>query len=107
TPEAAKALSLEELEAFLKAQRYSARTGRLPHIYAALQKPMPRALTPEAYVVRLNALIPILRTIYHQRTYAEKQMLTLFKQHPDAGWWASLPGAGPLTAPRLLAYIGD
>lgn len=52
TPEAAKALSLEALEAFLKAQRYSARTGRLPHIYAALQKPMPRALTPEAYVVR-------------------------------------------------------
>jgi len=107
TPEAGKALSMADLEAFLKAQKYSARAGRLPHIYAALQKPMPRALHPEAYVVRLKALIPILRTVYHQRTYAEKQLLTLFAQHPDAEWWASLPGAGPLTAPRLLAYIGD
>lgn len=106
-PEDGRALSMTQIEDFLIQQRYTARTGRLPHIYAALQKPMPRARYPEAYILRLQLLIPVLRAAHYQRASAEKQLGLLFKQHPEAEWWASFPGAGPLTSARLLGFIGD
>jgi transposase len=36
----------------------------------------------------------------------EKQIAQCFHQHPDREIFASLPGAGPVLAPRLLAAMG-
>jgi len=36
----------------------------------------------------------------------EKQIAQCFQQHPDREIFASLPGAGPVLAPRLLAAMG-
>jgi transposase len=42
-----------------------------------------------------------------QRTLTQKELLSLFKKHPDAALFASLPGAGNILAPALLAKFGD
>lgn len=107
TPSTARALSIDELDEFLRQHHYSARTKCLPGIYAGLHAEMPDAAFPDALVVRLQTLIPIVRCFTLERPLAEKRMLSLFDQHPEADWWRGFPGAGPLTAARLLAYIGD
>ena len=43
------------------------------------------------------------RTIKHY----EKQIAEAFAQHPDRDIFASLPGAGPVLGPRLLASMGS
>jgi transposase len=107
TPQQGKSVSMSELEAFLAEQRYSARQRQLPRIYAGLQADTPSAAYPEAYVFRLKTLIPQFRCAIEQRKRCEKQLVTLFKQHPEADWWQGFPGVGDLTGARLLAYIGD
>jgi transposase len=37
----------------------------------------------------------------------EKQIAEVFAQHPDREIFSSLPGAGPVLAPRLLASMGS
>ena len=37
----------------------------------------------------------------------DQQIQTLFAAHPDRGIFSSLPGAGPVLAPRLLASMGS
>jgi transposase len=107
TPEAAKALSLPQLEAFLRSLRYTY-IARLDLIYAALQKPAPQALVVSGHVTALRLLIPLLRCLHLERYRLTKELNAVFETHPQAAWLRSLPGAlGPLTAPRLLAWIGD
>ena len=37
----------------------------------------------------------------------EERLAEVFAQHPDREIFASLPGAGPVLAPRLLASMGS
>lgn len=46
------------------------------------------------------ALLPIIQQY-------DQQIAALFKAHEDAAIFASLPGAGPVLAPRLLAAFGS
>lgn len=48
-----------------------------------------------------------MKTVHQQLSQLTRQIQHTFAAHPDAEWWQSFPGAGPLTAPRLLAAIGD
>jgi len=52
---------------------------------------------------RVEVLLPAVRA--HVQALAF--LPTLFWQHPDAPLFASLPGAGTLLAPGLLAKFGD
>lgn len=107
TPEAARALSHKEMGQFLRTQGYRYR-DRIDHIYSQLQQPMPTAVSPQGYVVQVQMLIPLLRTLHHTRHYLEKEIAAVFATHPEANWWRSFPGAqGMLTPARLLAWIGD
>ncbi len=56
TPEAARALTLSELEAFLRRQRYSA-IAKLPTMYALLQAPAPQAAVVAGYLEAQRILI--------------------------------------------------
>lgn len=56
-----------------------------------------------AHVARLVA---VLRTLQVQLRKARAQIERLFAKHPDAAIFASLPGAGPKLAPRLLSHFG-
>jgi transposase len=108
TPEAARTLSRVELAHFLKDQQYSMLKQKLGHIYHALQAATPTAYAEEGYVEAALILIPRLRLLIEQRKQLQKRIVEVFKTHPEAAWWRSLPGtSGPLTPARLLAAIGD
>ena len=50
-------------------------------------------------VRQLAALLPVIAQY-------DREIAQSFAQHPDAPIFASLPGAGPVLAPRLLAALG-
>ena len=107
TPEAARTLTADTLQAFFKQHHYT-RSDRLESFLALVQMPMPEAAVVEGYCAQVKMLIPLLRELYHQVAYLEKEVVRVFKTHPEAAWWRSFPGAsGPLTPARLLAWIGD
>jgi transposase len=107
TPQAAKAATFADLETFLKAQRYQYIDTKLPELYALLQRPAPAAAVQAGLVDHVLLLVPLLRHLCHNRDGLEKKILEVFSTHPESRWWRHLPGAGPLTAARLLAWIGD
>lgn len=108
TPQIAAGLSRDEFEAFLKKQRYLKR-GRLPKILAQLQQPYPKAA--ESVIASCCPEAQSLAGMLLETISAKKQMLKelqqLFKQHPDQGIFASLPGTGAFLQPALLSKFGD
>lgn len=107
TPERARALRLDQLEQFLRKQKYSY-IAQLERLFALLQTPAPTARAADGWVTTIQILVPLLQILYRERSRLTKQMTQVFNQHPDAALWRSLPGAsGPLTGARLLAWVGD
>jgi transposase len=108
TPAAASQLSYESFCAFCRQQGYT-HWSHLPRRYAHLQRPAAEA--DPAVVTALSVQTPwlaeLLLTLYEQKRQGLHQVHTLFAAHPDAFIFASLPGAGPLLAPKLLAIFGD
>jgi transposase len=60
----------------------------------------PFQLLVKALVAQLQVLLPSIATF-------DTQIEALFDAHPDAELFATLPGAGPQLAPRLLAAFGE
>ncbi len=106
TPEAARAASREDLQAFFKQQHYRW-MGRVDEIYQRLQEPMLVARVAAGHVSHVAALVALLQTLHDQLRELKRRLTTLFATHPEAAWWQAFPGAGPLTSARLLATIGD
>lgn len=80
-------------------------TGIIAAIAAA------RPLTRDAPVIEANQLTvhmlaKQLRFLHSAIQEYDKRIERLFKQHPDAYLFESLPGAGPVLAPRLLSAFG-
>lgn len=106
TLQSAQNLSLSELENFLRTQGYN-RMSRLERIYQTIQTPSPVANVWQGSVEHVQALVSVLQTLNQQILSIKQSIRVTFNTHPEASWWQSLPGAGELTAPRLLAHIGD
>jgi len=106
TPQAAQGLSRSEFETFLRTQGYN-HMSRLDHIYQTIQAPSPTAIVWQGAAHHVQALVPILQTLNQQLSSIKRRIRVTFNTHPESNWWRSLPGAGELTAPRLLAHIGD
>lgn len=104
----AQALSRETFESFLREHGYT-RADLIPLRYARLLEPAPVAqpAVVQAYRSQVQTLARILLPQVRCRTQALAQLEQLFRQHPDASLFDSLPGAGPLLAPALLAKFGD
>ena len=58
-------------------------------------------------LVATRTLVAQLRTLIEGIEFYERVIARVFKAHPDAFIFASLPGAGPTFAPRLLAAVGS
>jgi transposase len=108
TPQAAAALSFTDFKAFAQRHRYAYRR-QLPARFARLQQPQPEADPDTVLVFKEEAvqLAGVLLGLVQTKATALKTLRHLFAQHPDAPIFASLPGAGELLAPALLAKFGD
>jgi transposase len=68
-----------------------------------------RASAPTTLAKSLLAVsrVKMLRLIERQLGVYRERIESLFAQHPDREVFASLPGAGPKLAPRLLSEMGE
>jgi transposase len=108
TPQSAAELTFAQFEAFAR-QHGHRRSKNLTQSFAHLQQPYPLA-TAETILVYQDE-VPLLADLLLSTVMAKKQALAdlkhLFSHHPDHHIFASLPGAGDLLAPALLAKFGD
>jgi len=108
TAQEALALSKGEFEAFCRQHRYC-QAGLISRRYAQLMAPAPEAnpSAVQAYRDQVRILPELLLPQVRRRNEALSLLKQLFSQHPDAFIFDSLPGAGDLLAPALLAKFGD
>jgi hypothetical protein len=106
--EAIQAASPEEVRDFYRSHgcRLGARLPeRLAEIVAARPLITDRAVI-NASIMMLQALLEPLRGLIAGITSFDRQIEASYEQHPDKEVFNSLPGAGPVLAPRLLAAFG-
>jgi transposase len=108
SPQALAALPYDDFYAFARLHRYP-RPRKLPAVFAKLQAPQPQPAPDIAIIYQEEALTlaAMLLNTVHTKKATLKQLQTLFRQHPDHLIFDSLPGAGALLAPALLAKFGD
>lgn len=108
TPQAADDLGWEEFQAFAAEHRYP-RPKKLLGCFNRLQEPQPEAApgTVQAYQDEAELLATLLLKTMRAKNTAQRELQTLFRQHPDHEIFASLPGAGEFLAPALLVKFGD
>ena len=110
TLEVAEAASVEELTAFLRTlPRFPGPGVAAQRIYARLHQPHLRAdpVTTRVKARLTRALVAQLAPVVEQIAAYDEEIERLFRDHPDAALFVSLPGAGKRLAPRLLAGWGD
>ncbi len=108
TAQEAQALTRPAFEAFCREHRYG-RANLISRRYAHLMDPAPEAnpIAVTAYRDQIRILAELLLPQVLRRTEARSSLAQLFSQHPDVFIFDSLPGAGELLAPALLAKFGD
>jgi transposase len=92
---------------------YTAHNSRRPEVIAArialIQQARPltldRAVIAPA-IRRVQLLVALLRPLQEHLQAIEADIATAFAAHPEAPLFATLPGAGPALAPRLLVAFG-
>jgi len=108
TPQAAADLSWAEFQAFAQQHGYR-RPKRLPACFARLQADHPAA-SPETVLIYQDEAVQLAELLLagiRAKKEAKRALRSLFQQHPDHTIFSSLPGAGELLAPALLAKFGD
>ena len=61
----------------------------------------------ESFALRVQLLCRQLQLVQQTLTRYEQQIAAAYAAHPDREIFASLPGAGPVLGPRLLASLGS
>lgn len=61
----------------------------------------------ETYTLRVRVIARQLREVQRAVTEFDARLREVFAQHPDREIFQSLPGAGPVLAPRLAASLGS
>jgi transposase len=102
---AARPATLQAFYAAHNSRRSDVLTERLALIAHA------RALTEDRAVIepaifQVRMLVDILRPLQKNIALIEEHIAKAFETHPEAALFQGLPGAGPATAPRLLAAFG-
>lgn len=108
TPQAASALCLTSFLQFAEEHDHT-QPKKLPGCYAGLQQAYPEADTDTVLVYQEEAiqLAMLLLQLVQTRAQNVRELQRLFRQHPDAAIFDSIPGAGELLAPGLLVKFGD
>jgi hypothetical protein len=60
----------------------------------------------ESFVLRVQLLARELQQVVRAIAEFDRQIAAAYAAHPDRAIFASLPGAGPVLGPRLLASLG-
>ena len=104
----AQALRFEQLQVFLR-QHHHTQVRSWPKIYAGLHSDHPQSnpALDAAYAPLAVAQAQILETLIRSRNACLTRLHQLFLLHPDHEIYDSLPKAGTLLAPALLARLGD
>ncbi len=77
---------------------------------ALLQKAVPvtdETALIESFALRIQLICRQLQSLHQTLQTYDQRIAQAFAQHPDHRIFASLPGAGPVLAPRLLASMGS
>jgi transposase len=108
TPRAAEALTFDAFRTFAAQQGYK-RPAKLRTYFTRLHSPQPQAMSDTVLVYQEEAvqLAALLLNLIQVKLGTKRALNRLFQQHPDAPIFDSLPGAGELLAPSLLAKFGD
>ena len=61
----------------------------------------------ETSTLMVKTIAPQLHLVIDAIAHFDESIKRLFQEHPDANIFSSLPGAGPILAPRLLAAMGS
>jgi transposase len=61
----------------------------------------------DSFVLRIQLLARELQLVQKTITEFDHQIAQAYREHPDRAIFASLPGAGPVLGPRLLASMGS
>jgi len=61
----------------------------------------------ESFVLRVQLVCRQLQLVQQSVTAFDRQIAAAYAAHPDRALFASLPGAGPVFQPRLLASLGS
>jgi len=61
----------------------------------------------QSHALRVQLICRQLQDVQHTVREFEERLARVFAQHPDRAIFSSLPGAGPVLAPRLLASMGS
>lgn len=108
TPQAAQSLTLEEFQAFAKANHYH-KPKSLPKAYARLRREnIP--VQPEVasiYQGQAQLLARLTLPMVQARAQVLRDLSQQFAAHDDYELFQSLPGAGEFLAPALLSVFGD
>jgi hypothetical protein len=104
----AQALSFEQLKVFLRKPHHT-QVRSWPTLYAGLHSDQPASSLDldAAYAPLAVAQARILETLLRSRNACLARLEKLFPLHPDHEIYDSLPKAGTLLAPALLAKLGD
>lgn len=76
--------------------------GKLQHA-----QPQPDETLAKAYQGEIMLLSQLLLIQMKKKQETIREVQSLFEQHPDQSIFSSLPGAGDLLAPKLLAMFGE
>ncbi len=108
TPQAAANLTWAEFQSFAQQHGYR-HPKRLPACFARLQDDYPEASSETVLIYQDEAvhLAQLLLAGIRAKKESKRALRSLFQQHPDHTIFTSLPGAGELLAPALLAKFGD
>ena len=109
-PESAAKLTAVQVAAALKrAGRRGDLQERAREIRAALRAPHLRQpeVIAEAYAASVQAGAAVITALNEQVKIMEAKVSALFRRHPDAGVYLSLPGIGDITGARILGEFGD
>jgi transposase len=108
TPRQAQQLTFEQLKSFLR-EHHHTQSRFWTGIYAGLHTdhPLPSLEVEAAYAPLARAQARILETLVRSRSECLSRLEKLFLLHPDHEMYNSLPQAGSLLAPALLAKLGD
>jgi transposase len=108
TPEALVRAGKRRWEKFLHTHRLwrPGSAARRLEIFARASQFQGSAPVVKAKAKLAVSLCKLLRTLEQQLQEYRRQIEALFQSHPDHDLFGSLPGAGAVLAPRLLAAVG-
>lgn len=91
-------------------QQHNCRSeSRIQERIAAIYQALPATADPAIVTgesVKVRALVEVMAVLRCQIAEYDRRIAELVETHPDSGLFASLPGAGEVLVPRLIAAFG-